>query len=436
MRLDKYYDLYKYLTKESVLEIFKTQVYYINFDNKDKNKLLKNKCGSNFRRKEYGLWIDYHLNSNKLLDIKSWLVSLNCKENNKKKIDREFISKNNFWDYNKSFEKVSDTFMNIINEYEDVKLLKKSAVYNEFSKIIISGKGDLEYRILRYMIGTFILEHKNYKEKLILNISEDDSKTKIEDEIRKKLYKIIFIRNIPKLNREDLISVLGDKEITCIAKPEFSGGLIHETVGHNGEGDIFYGEELIGKKVCSANITIIDYAKGIDIPNNYYIDGEGNLTCDIKLIDRGILSEVLCDEESSTKPYEKIAGGVRSFEDEEFPLIRMRNTALLPGNEKESIDSDLNNGIILEEYCDGSHFINGVFFVEGKNVYVVKNKKIIGYLDRLKLCGKVYSFLRSITKVGSDFKWTRNVWCNKEGFKVPIACGAPTIECKLNIYND
>lgn len=431
--LDKYFEIYKYLTKESVLEIFESKREFISFD---KDKLLKIKKGSNFRRKEYGLWIDYHLDSNDLLDIKRWLLSLDVKENNQIRIDKKFISKNESWNYNEVFEEVSDIFNGIAKEYMDIKLISKKAAYNEFSKIIISGKGALEYRIIKYITCTFIFKYKDLKQELKLSISREDSSVKLEEEIREKIQKIVFINEIPKLNKEELISILGKEGINCISKPEFSGGLIHETVGHNGEGDIFCGEELIGNKICSSNITVIDYAKGLDVPNSYYIDGEGNLTYDVKLIDKGILSEVLSSEEGSIKPYEKIAGGVRSFEDEDFPLIRMRNTALLPGkDEVESIIDTLENGLILEEYNDGSHFIDGKFFVECKNAYVVKNKKIIGYLERLKLSSDVYSFLRSIIKVGVDFRWTKNLWCNKEGFKVPIACGAPTIKCELNLCN-
>lgn len=435
-KIEQYYRLCNYLSENSVLEIFETKICCIFLKNGAVNHIQKVKVGSNFRRKEYGFWIDYHNNTNKIVDIEKWLQSLNCIEGSKK-LKNIFIKEDNFWDFNKTFEKVSQIFFRLTNNYGNVCFIDKRATYNEFAKIVVSSKGSFEYRIIKYLLCFFNIRYKNKVENIVINISEDDSNIDIEKELKEKIDRIIYINSLPKLSKENVINILGGKKVTCLVKPAFSGGLVHESIGHDCEGDIFTREELVGKKICKSNISIVDYSKGNGIPNSYYIDGEGNLTYDIKLVDCGVLSEVLSGEDGSEKSYKKVAGGIRSFENQDFPLIRMRNTALLPGEiSTEIIIRDFKEGILLEEYTNGDHCINGEFFVEAKYILVVKNNKVIGYLDKVKLKGETYSFLDSITRVGDDFKWTKNMWCNKDGFRVPMSCGAPTIECKLSLILD
>ncbi len=64
---------------------------------------------------------------------------------------------------------------------------------------------------------------------------------------------------------------------------------------------------------------------------------------------------------------------------------------------------------------------------------VIEDGRLIGILNKMNLYGTVYEFAGSISMIGSDFKWYQNLWCEKEGFRVPISCGAPTIKCKLDI---
>ena len=118
-KIEQYYRLCNYLSENSVLEIFETKICCIFLKNGAVNHIQKVKVGSNFRRKEYGFWIDYHNNTNKIVDIEKWLQSLNCIEGSKK-LKNIFIKKDNFWDFNKTFEKVSQIFFRLTNNYGNV----------------------------------------------------------------------------------------------------------------------------------------------------------------------------------------------------------------------------------------------------------------------------------------------------------------------------
>lgn len=427
----------KYLDNKSVFKMFYTKVIKI----RDDKNIYHSNYGSKIRKYINGSWVDYIVNEIKLDKIEKHLIKLGYIFNEKNNIKNRFMPKKKlyYFDYKKKFIEIRDKLLIIIKEFEDIKIKQIDGEYQEFNECIVTYKGDFEYRVSKYIICNCEITDNNGKfiDVVILNVGQETDQIELEKDIRYKIMKLVIINKTNRFDKDVIVKEIG-QDITCIARPRFSSRLVHESIGHYSEIDFFEKEEfnkkILGKKICSDEITVIDYAKGENIPNNYYIDEEGTETKDTYIIKKGFYIGVLTAENCNNNTYCEIRGSVRSYEDLQNSLVRMRNTALLNGNSSsEEIYKNMKNGIIVDEYIDGNTNCDGDFFVQAKNAIVIKNYEIIGVIDKIDLYGNVYTFLKSISMIGKDFKWYENLWCDKENEKVKVSCGAPTIKCKLNI---
>jgi TldD protein len=115
------------------------------------------------------------------------------------------------------------------------------------------------------------------------------------------------------------------------------------------------------------------------------------------------------------------------------PLIRMRNTAILPGKSqlKEMIAS-IDNGYYLMKSSNGqadstSEFMFGV--VQG---YEVKNGKLGRALKDITISGIAFDVLKSVSMISDDLVWGNAGMCGKKQ-RIPVGMGGPAIKCKVNI---
>ncbi len=366
--------LIKYLSEEAVLKIFKTNITNIHLEGNRIKKDSRKKYGSKYRKKKNGFWVDFELNSINIIDIKLWLESLNCKYDHLSKVKRNFISDNRSkeWDFVENFKLVISIFNKVLTKYVHFKIIKTDATFESRSELILSYKGDFEHRLNKYLLCYFQIA--NSKDELLdticICISEKSKVDDIKDDITNSIDNLILAKSLPEFDLSNLLLKF-KKAVTCVATPLFSGRLIHESIGHYTEADVFELSksryDYLGKLICNSEVTIIDFANGKNVPNNYYIDEEGSYSHNVTLINKGVLSGILSDEEYNITKYHKVAGVVRSYEDAAYPLIRMRNTALLPGKyEPREVMESVRDGILLNEYSDGCTDIHGNFVVQAK----------------------------------------------------------------------
>jgi len=226
----------------------------------------------------------------------------------------------------------------------------------------------------------------------------------------------------------------------CILDADLAGILSHEAIGHTTEADIVRGGSVAGdfidQQVASPLITLVDFASralGETCPVPVYMDDEGTVAEDAVIIENGILKRFLHNKETASFFDAKPTGNARAFQFSDEPLIRMRNTAILPGKSRlEDMIASVQDGYYLMKPSNGqadstSEFMFGV--VQG---YEIKNGKLGRGIRDTTISGVAFDMLKTVTAVSDDMKWTCSGMCGKKQ-PIPVGMGGPAVKCRINI---
>jgi len=226
----------------------------------------------------------------------------------------------------------------------------------------------------------------------------------------------------------------------CILSPVLTGMLSHEAVGHTVEADLVIGGSvaghMIGKEVASEKVTMVDFAhhygdKELQIP--VYVDDEGTTAGDALLIDRGILKGYMHNKVSADKFGTAPTGNARAFAFSDEPLIRMRNTAVLPGNDRvEDMIASIEDGYYLMDTNNGQADTTGEFMFGVTCGYEIKNGKLGRAIKNTTISGVAFEMLKTVDMVGNDLEWCCAGMCGKKQ-SIPVSMGGPSIKCKVKI---
>ena len=238
--------------------------------------------------------------------------------------------------------------------------------------------------------------------------------------------------------REGVYSDAGLRK--CILHPSLAGMLAHEAVGHTVEADIVLGGSVagdnLGKQVASELVTMVDFAHtalGKPCPLPVYVDDEGTEAEDAVLIENGILKGFLHSKESARHFGVKPQGNARAFKFSDEPLIRMRNTAILPGKSKlEDMIASIDDGYYLIKTNNGQADTTGEFMFSIDFGYEIKNGKIARPIREATVSGVAFEMLKTVDMVSDDMSWKCSGFCGK---KQPMTTGSggPAIRCDINI---
>ena len=227
---------------------------------------------------------------------------------------------------------------------------------------------------------------------------------------------------------------------TCVLDADLAGILAHEAIGHTIEADIVMAGSVasgwIGKEVASPLITLVDFANTFDgapCPVPVYIDDEGTKAEDAVVIDGGVLKTFLHNRESAGHFGVQPTGNARAYLFSDEPLIRMRNTAFLPGKSKlqEMIES-VEDGYYLMRPSNGQADSTSEFMFGITLGYEIKNGKLGKAIRDTTISGIAFDVLKTVTMVSDDMKWSCSGMCGKKQM-IPVGMGGPAIKCKVNI---
>ena len=159
-------------------------------------------------------------------------------------------------------------------------------------------------------------------------------------------------------------------EMDVVLGAGWPGILLHEAIGHGLEGDFnrkktsaFSG--LMGKRVASPGVTVVDDGTLQDRRGSLSIDDEGTPTQCTTLIEDGILVGYMQDRQNARLMGAKATGNGRRQSYAHVPMPRMTNTIMLAGGaEREEIISSVRNGIYAVTFGGGQ-----VDIVSGKFVF-------------------------------------------------------------------
>lgn len=225
---------------------------------------------------------------------------------------------------------------------------------------------------------------------------------------------------------------------TVILGGTLSGMLAHEAVGHTVEADLVLGGSVAGpnlnKRVASELVTLVDFAHtafGKPAPLPVYLDDEGTLAEDAVIIENGILKGYMNNRETAERFEVKPAGNARGWEFSDEPLIRMRNTTVLPGKDKlEDMIASVEDGYYLLNTGNGQADVTGEFMFGINMGYEIKNGKLGRALLDTTVSGVAFEMLKTVDMVSDEMVWSSSGFCGKKQ-AMAVGMGGPALRCKI-----
>lgn len=226
----------------------------------------------------------------------------------------------------------------------------------------------------------------------------------------------------------------------CIIDSSIAGMIAHEAVGHTVEADLVLAGSVaatnLGNQVASDKITIVDFAHnafGKEVPLPVYVDDEGTPCEDAVLIKDGILTGYMNNKESAMHFGMKPLGNARAFGFSDEPLIRMRNTAILPGTDKlNDMIASIDKGYYLTRTQNGQADTTGEFMFGITMGYEIKNGKLGRAIRDTTISGVAFETLKTVDMLSDKMGWSSSGYCGKKQ-PMPVSDGGPDVKCRINI---
>ena len=227
-------------------------------------------------------------------------------------------------------------------------------------------------------------------------------------------------------------------EQTVVLGPGWPGILLHEAIGHGLEGDFnrkqtsaFY--DLVGKRVASDQVTIVDDGTIPERRGSLTIDDEGTPSQNTTLIENGILKGFMQDRLNARLMNKDSTGNGRRQSYSHIPMPRMTNTYMLSGKyDHDELIRSTKKGIYATQFSGGQVDItSGKFVFSASEAYEIINGKIGKPLKGATLIGNGPEILKEVTMVGNNLKLDNGIGtCGKEGQMVPVGVGQPSLKIK------
>ena len=359
--------------------------------------------------------------------------------------------------YNTEIKNTNQKFYNDIDPVEEKSLKSKIDILNEINNYarsldssvkqvtanflgekknieILRSGGQLlndERPLVRFNVSVMV-EKNGRKETGVYGVGGRQSyDVYLENENWKKVCDEAF--RIATTNLDSKPSPAGEMKV--VLGPGWPAILIHEAVGHGLEGDfnrkktsVFH--DLVGKKVASEGVTIIDDGTLDNRRGSLNIDDEGTPTEKTVLIENGILKNFMQDRLNARLMNTKSTGNGRRESYKHIVMPRMRNTIMLNGNNtQEEMIKSVDKGIFAVSFGGGQVDItSGKFVFNCTEAYEITNGKIGSPLKVATLIGDGPSSLKEVLMVGNDMMLDPGIGtCGKAGQGVPVGVGQPSL---------
>ena len=235
------------------------------------------------------------------------------------------------------------------------------------------------------------------------------------------------------LNLESVPAPAG--EMTVVLGPGWPGILLHEAIGHGLEGDFnrkktsaFAG--LMGERVASPGVTVVDDGTIHDRRGSLSIDDEGTPTKSTTLIEDGILVGYMQDRMNARLMDMAATGNGRRQSYAHAPMPRMTNTYMLAGDKDPGeILESVENGVYAVNFGGGQVDItSGKFVFTCTEAYLIENGCKGAPVKGATLIGNGPDALTRVSMIGNDMELDPGVGtCGKDGQGVPVGVGQPTM---------
>ena len=241
------------------------------------------------------------------------------------------------------------------------------------------------------------------------------------------------------LDKTKAVAPKGGKH-TVVMDSRLAGILAHEAIGHTTEADLVLGGsvagDLMGQQVASELVSLVDFAhsyQGETLPVPVMIDDEGVQANDTTIIEKGVLKSFLHNRESAKHFGVDPTGNARAFLYSDEPLIRMRNTAFLPGQDRlEDMIASIDNGYYLCRTSNGQADSTSEFMFGIPMGYEIKDGKLGRAITDTSISGVAFDVLKAVDMVSEEMTWWGYGMCGKKQ-PIPVGMGGPAIKAKLHV---
>jgi TldD protein len=224
-------------------------------------------------------------------------------------------------------------------------------------------------------------------------------------------------------------------EMTVVLGPGWPGILLHEAIGHGLEGDFnrkrtsaFAG--LLGQRVASPGVTVVDDGTIDERRGSLTIDDEGTPSACNVLIEDGILVGYMQDRQNARLMGTAPTGNGRRQSFAHQPMPRMTNTYMRAGErDPGEILASVRHGLYAVSFGGGQVDItSGKFVFSASEAYLIEDGKITAPVKGATLIGNGPDCLTKVGAVGNDLQLDHGIGtCGKEGQWVPVGVGQPTL---------
>jgi TldD protein len=225
-------------------------------------------------------------------------------------------------------------------------------------------------------------------------------------------------------------------EMEVVLGSGWPGILLHEAIGHGLEGDFnrkktsaFAG--LLGERVASPGVTVVDDGTMPDRRGSLTVDDEGTPSSRTVLIEDGILVGFIQDRLNARLMGMRATGNGRRQSYAHAPMPRMTNTVMLGGTSSPSeMISSVKRGLYAVNFGGGQVDItSGKFVFSASEAYLIEDGKVTAPVKGATLIGNGPDALTKVAMIGNDMALDPGIGtCGKNGQGVPVGVGQPTLK--------
>ena len=323
-------------------------------------------------------------------------------------------------EYIKIQKYIKNVTVSLISNYQDVKIIRDNGLFIHDRRPLIT----VRIMILLEKNGRVETASSGFGGRNFLQEFTSSSVwKKMADDVVQEGYE----------NLESVPAPTG--EIVVVLGNGFPGILFHEAVGHGLEADfnrkktsVF--SSLIGKKVASEDVTVVDDGTIMNRRGSLNFDDEGNPTQHNVLIQNGILRGYMQDRMNASLMNSRPSGNGRRESYAHRVMPRMTNTYMKPGKHSvEDVISSVDDGIYAKTFSGGQvEITSGQFVFSASGARLIKNGKLSSPVKGVTIIGSGAEALKRVSMVANDFSLDTGIGtCGKEGQNVPVGVGQPTI---------
>ncbi len=239
--------------------------------------------------------------------------------------------------------------------------------------------------------------------------------------------------------KRQAVAARGGSHMVVLAPP-LAGMLAHEAMGHPCEADLVLGGavtgDLMGQRVASDLVTMVDVAhtfRGQEVMIPVYADDEGTPARDAVLIQNGILTGFMSSRETAARLGLEPTGSARAYAPTDEPLVRMRNTAILPGNARlADMIAGVDDGYLLMKTGNGQADSTTEFMFGITLAYEIKDGRLGHAIRDTTLSGSAIKVLQTADAVSDDMHWNCSGYCGKKQPMV-VSMGGPALRVRAHL---